>query len=192
MNPDLQDFGHPAYFEPEAIGKPGNRRFRLIAATDQRTAALWLERDQLREFSMSLQHLMTQLTGEDVLRPAIEAPAPPPPPREDFPENPDVEFQVGPIILGYDEDEEAVIVLVAPVEIIEVDGNPTLNSDAEPQFRVALAHDDVDAFIQRSESVLAAGRPRCPYCGQALNRPDEPHGCVRQNGHRHLDITPSA
>lgn len=188
MSQDLRDFGRPDYFEAEAIGVPGNRRFRLIAASGGRTASLWIERDQLRELVTSLQQVLAQVTGEDVLRPALEAPAPPAPPRAGFPEDPDIEFQVGPIALGYEEDTELIIVLAAPIEVIEVEGEVTVNEDAEPQFRCALVQAEVTAFLGAAERLLASGRPRCPFCGQPLSRPDEPHGCVKQNGHRQLQV----
>lgn len=188
MQPEMQDFGTPDYFEPQSIGAPGNRRFRVITGYQGRTAALWLERDQLQAFSVSLQQLVAQVSGEDVLRPALDTPPPPPTPREDFPDAPDMEFQVGPIALGYDEEEEQIVILIAPIEIVEIDGIPTLNEQVEPQFRASLSQTEADQFIRSAESILAAGRPRCPYCGQALNRPNEPHGCIKQNGHRQLEL----
>ena len=188
MNPELQDFGEPDFFEPEAIGVPGNRRFRVIAGSRGRTAALWMERDQLQAFTSSLQQVLAQITGEDILRPAFEEPAPPPPPRADFPEDPDLELQAGPIALAYDEEDDRVVVLMAPVEIIEVDGTPVLNEDADPEFRATLTQTGVETFIGLAERVIAAGRPRCPDCGTALNFPGEPHGCIKQNGHRHLEL----
>lgn len=187
MSPDLRDFGIPDYFEPETIGVPGNRRFRIVAGSAGRTASLWIEREQLQALVVSLQQVLAQVTDEDVLRPELENPGPPPTPRSDFPDLPDIEFQVGPIALGYDEDSGMIVILVSPAEIIEVEGTPTLNDAAESQFRALLSSEAIERFADMTERVIAAGRPRCPFCGQALKYADEPHGCIKQNGHRTIE-----
>jgi uncharacterized repeat protein (TIGR03847 family) len=187
MSQEFFDFETPDYLEAEAIGHPGNRRFRVIARQGTRTACLWLEREQLRSLIETLLDYLVQLTGEEYLRPADAPLPPPPPPRSDFPEAPDLELQVGPLQIGFDETNKTVILLVAPVEVIETEAEIVLNESASPQFRTALSIDAIRQFARDAESVIAAGRPRCPLCGHPLNAPNEPHGCVKQNGHRHLE-----
>jgi uncharacterized repeat protein (TIGR03847 family) len=186
MNPPINDFGIPDFLEPDAIGNPGNRRFRIIAQKDGRTACLWIEREQLTELVTSIQQFLARLTGSDVLRTENETP-PPTEPRATFTNYPDVEFQVGPMALGYDEESARILFLASPLEAIEEEGVVMMDPNAEPLFRALLSVADVEQFIKHAEALFAAGRPRCPLCGQPLNAPDEPHGCVKLNGHRHLD-----
>ncbi len=189
MSQSLSDFNAPDYFDPEAIGVPGSRRFRIIAKQGSRTASLWVERDQLAELVRSMQQFLVQVTGNDVLRSETdETPPEPPPAHEQFPLTATIEFDVGPMGLGFDEESGRIVFLAAPIEIIETEGRAVVNEEAEPQFRAQLVVDDIQRFIKSAEALLATGRPRCPLCGQPLSKPDEPHGCVKQNGHRHVDV----
>jgi len=187
MSQEMRDFGKPDFFEPDAQGQPGNRRFRIIAQQGVRTASLWLEREQLQDLVASIQRLLAQLTGSDILRSETETPEPLEP-RATFTSYPDVEFQVGPMALGYDEDSQRILFLVSPIETVEREGEAVINTEAEPQFRALLATSDLERFVQLAEGLFAAGRPRCPLCGQALTYVDEPHGCIKQNGHRHIEV----
>lgn len=187
MSDEFHDFGMPDFFEPEAIGRPGNRRFRVIAQKSGRTASLWLEREDLQALSTAIQQVVSELRGSDVLRvEGSETATTAPEPRAGFPDEPDVEFTVGRWALGYDEENSTIVFLAASIDTVET-VEPAEDETIDPQFRISLSTDEAEQFAHVAESVVAAGRPRCPLCGRALNAPDEPHGCVKQNGHRHLE-----
>lgn len=187
MSDELHDFSEPDFFEPEAIGRPGNRRFRLIAGKGTLTASLWLEREDVQALALAMQQMVLEVTGNDILRlEGVEPSAPGPMPRPDFPEEPDVEFAVGRWALGYDEDQQLVIFLAAAIDSVQT-VEPAEDETIDPQFRTSLTHEAAEQFTRTVESIVSAGRPRCPLCGQALDFVDQPHGCVKQNGHRHLD-----
>ena len=179
------DFGLPDYFEAEALGQPGQRRFRLIAQKGFRTAALWLERTDVETLGQALRQVFADLTGSEILRVEGGQDLPPaPPPRADFPSEPDVEFQVGRWAIGVDETNGLIAFLAASLD----DAMASIEEDElVPEFRVLLTHEAADAFAERAESVVASGRPRCPLCGTALNTLDQPHTCIKQNGHRHIE-----
>jgi hypothetical protein len=63
-----------------------------------------------------------------------------------------------------------------------------VEDEIEPDFRVNLSRSAAERFAERANALVAAGRPKCPYCGQALDYADQPHGCVKQNGHRHIEV----
>ena len=59
MTESHNQFGHITSFKADAIGQPGERRFRLLAeAADGRTAVLWLEKEQLFNLAVALKRLM--------------------------------------------------------------------------------------------------------------------------------------
>jgi uncharacterized repeat protein (TIGR03847 family) len=47
---------------------------------------------------------------------------------------------------------------------------------------VFLSPTQAQAFADRAEKVVGAGRPPCPLCAEALD--PEGHVCVRLNGYR--------
>lgn len=182
----INDFGIPNYFEPEAIGEPGNRQFRLIAKSGDTTASLWIERIQLQELMETIQEIYVSLTGNLLLHKESEA-LPKHDARTSFPALPDISFQIGPMSLGIEDDSQNAVFLAAPLEVIEQNGEQIINEEADPAFRVILPPDKVEQFIIFAEQILAAGRPRCPNCGQPLDKPEESHVCAKKNGHYHLD-----
>ena|SRR5438876_819744 len=100
MNKDL---GPVEIVGAEAVGKPGQRRFRLFAMSHNISVALWMEKEQLDNLSIALDRILAQLTEGRILR--TEAQASPPQPSEgvpaNFPAKPDFEFQVEKLELQY-------------------------------------------------------------------------------------------
>ncbi len=187
MSQDFADFETPDYFEAEALGQPGNRRFRLIAKQGAQTACLWLERADVELLIQGMQQTLAEITGSDVLRVEGEQTATAAPsPRADFPANPDTEFQVGRWALGYDQLNGTIIFVAASLEMAL---ETTEEDELIPEFRVALSQTEAERFAQAAEGVVASGRPRCPLCGVPLSHPDEEHGCVKKNGHHKLDLS---
>ena len=54
--------------------------------------------------------------------------------------------------------------------------------DAADTLRVTLSADAAAAFARRAQALVAAGRPPCPFCLQALDAGG--HICPRANGYR--------
>lgn len=183
MSQDVFEFDHPDYFEAEAIGAPGQRRFRVIARQGSQTAALWMERVDVEALIQAMQQALIEITGNDALR--VEGdPGVPPPPREDFPATPAFQMHVGRWAIGYDRAGGAIVFVAASMEsLLE---NAEEGDDIDPEFRAMLDARGADQFAERAGRVVAAGRPRCPLCGTPLRVPEEPHACVRQNGHLHI------
>lgn len=184
LSREAYDFGRVELLGAEAIGKPGRRRFRLFARTRSRAAGLWIEREQLQALSDAIDQLLAQLAGGDVLRTLLptqapEAPGAPP----DFPDHPDVEFQIGELSLGYDERDNALVMLATPLGSLEEDEPGTQRSTSG--FAARFTRDQGLALSQHIQAILAAGRPRCPFCGAPLD--SEPHACPKQNGHHPIE-----
>ena len=87
-------------------------------------------------------------------------------------------------------DDERVVVEVFPYTEAAVVTPDQLDEDfEEPEpdevLLVRMPPGLARAFVARSESVLGAGRPTCPFCGNPID-PDG-HLCVRANGFRRRD-----
>ena len=176
----MHDFGRAELFDAEAIGQPGNRRFRIFARSPYGSATLWMEREQLEALSLAVDKLLAQVSGGDILRPEAMANIPTPPGApSDFPETPLLEFQVANMQLGYDEDRGFVLVRAAPLELVEREGELMVSEDVEMLFSIFISRSQALRLSQHIVSILATGRPRCPFCGRPM---DTAHVCEKQNG----------
>ena len=162
----MWDFGRAESLEPEAIGEPGQRRFRLRVQSGGEAASLWMEKEQLAALSLSIRQLLEQDVGDEAGEPD------PPPPSDDFPEQPSADFQIGRMGIGYDQEKRMLVIVAHEQGEAE---------DAPPTFVCQVSRGQGQAFAERAEAVISAGRPVCPLCGLAIDA--EAHPCLRRNGH---------
>lgn len=100
------------------------------------------------------------------------------------------EFRAGTMTLAWDSADERVVVEVFPFTEAAVVTPDQLDEDfeePEPEelLLVRMSAGQARAFVQRSERVLVAGRPTCPFCAEPID-PDG-HLCVRANGFKRRD-----
>jgi uncharacterized repeat protein (TIGR03847 family) len=165
------DFGEATSIDAEAIGPPGQRRFRLTVLSEERSASLWLEKEQLAALSTAIEQ---QLVRSDRRRRLTEPPpddAPPP-----FPLNADVDLRVGQLALGYDEARSLFVVQAAAVDS---------ESRERADFSCTANHRQARGLIQTISKLMASGRPTCPLCGAVI---EGEHHCPRSNGHAEVAI----
>ncbi|HEY3992099.1 MAG TPA: DUF3090 family protein [Ktedonobacteraceae bacterium] len=183
-----RDLGAVDVLGVEAIGQPGQRRFRLFARTKAYSAILWMEKVQLLDLSQAIDSILAQASEGRILR--VEARANEQPGTimylpDDFPMPSDYDFQVGQLRLTF-ESERAVFILAAvPFEIAENEqGEPQLYLQDEDvlsfQFSLEQARDLTSHII----TLASSGRPVCPLCHAPLD--GGPHACDKQNGHRKI------
>jgi uncharacterized repeat protein (TIGR03847 family) len=171
----------------EAIGQPGQRRFRLFALVSDISVALWMEKEQLNNLSIALDRILAQLSEGRILRTEAQA-SPPPSPEgapDTFPAKPTYEFQVGQLRISYDEKRNLLMLISIPMEIVMEPGQDPhiiLREDNSLSFRFTLqqAHHLTSSIT----TLVSKGRPVCPLCKTPLD--GGPHACVKQNGHREL------
>jgi uncharacterized repeat protein (TIGR03847 family) len=187
MAGERYDFGDAELLDVEAIGQPGNRRFRLFARDRGDTSAsLWLEREQMEALAVAIDRLLAQVSGRVVLRPEAQAgPMPALHAPADFPKHPDIEFQVGQLQIGYDEAEDRMILRAAPLEVVEREGELEVRENAEPAFSVWLSQTEATRLSVHISAVLSGGRPRCPLCGRPMG---DGHVCDKQNGYHPVGL----
>ncbi len=172
MAAEQTEFGPVARIGADAVGPPGRRAFRLLAARAGSAAWLWVEREQLQALAMLIEQLLTGL-------PALDLRAVPTPPAGGGAKGegeatvpPDVEFKVGQLALGYDEREKRYLLLAH-----EIDSDP----DGPARFSCQATRQQLRALGESITPLLAAGRPRCPACEAPLGAAK--HICPRANGH---------
>jgi uncharacterized repeat protein (TIGR03847 family) len=131
---------------------------------------LWLEKEQLQALAMAAEELLAQIRG--ARRGGTEESVTEADPAREFPSAPDVEFKIGQLGIGYDEDGSYFVLLAH-----ETDADP----EGPATFRCLLSREQLAGLGQQAQRVVAAGRPRCVLCGSPLE--PAPHFCPPSNGH---------
>lgn len=165
------DFGPATRVLADAVGKPGQRAFRVVVEAERGSACLWVEREQLQALAMLVEQLLTgwpavQVSGVQSQSGEQQAAA------VQFTASPDVDFRVGQLAIGYDERSSTYVLLAHNVES---------ESGEDPDFTCQLTRAQLRSLGDTIPPLLAAGRPRCPVCEEPLG--SAPHRCRRANGH---------
>lgn len=132
-----------------------------------------LEKEQAAILADKLREILVLIDNEDTIRAGVPARDPVLALEEPL----DPEWRVGTISLGYDEDEDHVLVVLQPVESEDTE-------DEEPEIvtRVTLRRDQVRAFVLHTLAAVGEGRPLCQLCGLPMD--PQGHNCPASNGHR--------
>ncbi len=166
--PEPRQFGSLAYITAEAIGQPGQRRFRLRAMNDQdETATLWLEKEQLAALGDAIDNVLKDEDFRYIPAPLDDAGDVPV-----FPLNTSIDFRLAQLSMGIDRDDRRVVLIAA-------DGP----DEASETTTITMSFDYGRAYELRRviSTVIAAGRPPCPLCTAPMD--PSGHVCVRTNGH---------
>jgi uncharacterized repeat protein (TIGR03847 family) len=181
------DLGPVNVIGADAVGGPGQRRFRLYAQAGTRSVIMWMEKEQLNRLSLALDRALAQITDGHLLRtiaqaepkPAVvEMPA-------NFPARPTFEFQVGQIRIGFDEGRTLLALIAAPIEILLERGQePRAIIREDEAVSIFFTMQQAQTLTSSITVLVTSGRPACPLCNRPLD--DGPHACVQQNGHREV------
>ncbi len=183
-----KDLGVVEVVGAEAIGQPGQRRFRLFARARGGAAILWTEKEQLLNLALIVDRVLAQASEGRILRveaqPGAHSQVSGDLP-DDFPMPPDYDLQVGQLLLNFDEEDKLFLLVAVPFEFEENargELEPYLQSDNALSFQFTMRQAQV--LTRRIESLGKSGRPVCPLCHTPLD--GGPHSCPKQNGHRHI------
>src|ERR1051326_3280162 len=142
-----------------AVGEPGQRRFFLLATGSGRTLTLGCEKGQIQALIVRLQQMIEAQQIEAPEQPvgAAQAPSEPGEP----------EWQIGEMGLGYHEARRMFVLVASQVAAGETSeaaesGELEERPGDAPSVRFWLSHNQVVAFSQQAQSVIAAGCPLCP------------------------------
>ena len=160
----------------EAIGEPGQRRFRLIAVVDGQTHVVWMEKQQLQALGLALEQMLEQLPDRGPDLEPSQVPV-------DFDTETRRQFRAGRMELGYDEVRDRLVVVAHDIAGDSDDEEPevAVSGGAEPSFGCRMTRAQARELSAEAAAVVAAGRPRCTMCGQPMG--PGPHVCAQQNGH---------
>jgi uncharacterized repeat protein (TIGR03847 family) len=172
MSRRLFIFDDPDRFVAGFVGEPGDRAFYLQARKGGALVSVGLEKVQVAALAKRLDDLLD----------AVDAPSTAEGDERDL-EEPVVElFRVGAMALAWDPQSEAVVIEAqTPTEDGEYVELPDDADEGPDLLRVRIDATAARGFVRRAESLVAAGRPACPFCGQPLD--PQGHFCPRNNGH---------
>ncbi|MBV9119795.1 MAG: DUF3090 family protein [Chloroflexi bacterium] len=168
MADETFNLGRASGIIADAVGQPGNRRFRILARNDYELANLWIERQQLEALAAAVQELLVKVPArplDDPDRPPREGPT-------SFDLRPNIEFRVGQLGLGFEEQSGLFVIIAHDLE--EEQG-------ASPAFTCLVSREQLQAFDFAVYALVAAGRPRCPICGLPADSGQHDH--AQSNGH---------
>jgi uncharacterized repeat protein (TIGR03847 family) len=188
--PVVHLFDPPERFVVGTVGEPGQRTFFLQARAGTRLTSVTLEKEQV----VALAERVDEMLDEIVRTSAGDSPVPAVTPVEMDDAEPleqpiEEEFRVGTMTLAWDNAAEQVILEIFSVEST-VEEEEQTESEEDPDdeaaevLEVHLSAASARAFAKRAGSVVAAGRPSCPFCGNPLD--PQGHICPRANGFRRL------
>jgi uncharacterized repeat protein (TIGR03847 family) len=186
--PLVHAFDPPERFVAGTVGAPGSRTFFLQARDGARLTSVALEKQQVAALAERVDELLDEIMGNEDNTALIPAVAPFDLVDNEPLEQPiEAEFRAGTMTLSWDPGAERIAIEVFPFTEAAVVSPEQLDEDLEePEpdeiFLVRLTAGAARAFVDRARSVLGAGRPDCPFCGNPID-PDG-HLCVRANGFR--------
>jgi uncharacterized repeat protein (TIGR03847 family) len=192
--PVIHRFDPPERFVPGTVGEPGQRTFFLQARRGAQVTTVALEKQQVQILGERIAELLDELIVADEASDTIPAMTPVALIDNEPLEQPLVEeFRAGTITLSWDAADERIVVEVFPVAEVEIEVPLTADEEGlidlpieepEPEevLLVRMPAAMARAFASRAESVVAAGRASCPFCGGPMDA--DGHLCPRANGFR--------
>ena len=184
MSGVFYEFERVDVFTAGAIGEPGSRTFYLQMQQGRQRVAVKCEKTQVAAIVSYLRRALNDLppAEERPLAAALTLRQPV-----------DAAFVLGPIGLGYDRTSDRIVVQLEElgkfIDNAEDADEETIASMAaaaeamgatgEGQIRIYITRGQAEAFCDHADTVVAAGRPHCEWCGFPID-PDG-HPCPRMN-----------
>lgn len=159
-------------FRAEALGEPGQRRFRLVVVVADETSIIWMEKQQMQALGLAIGQILEQVPSRG---PEIDGGNIP----GDVDETTSNQFRLGRVELGFDESGDSILIHAFDIQ----------DEESAPGVAMRFSRGQAREFVRDAGALAAAGRPVCPMCGQSIN--PEGHVCPEQNGHLPLSLDDS-
>jgi uncharacterized repeat protein (TIGR03847 family) len=163
----------------EAIGEPGQRRFRLLAVIGGETYIVWMEKQQLQALGLALEQMLEQLPDAGPELGATGAPI-------EFDLSTRRQFRAGRMELGYDEGSDTLVIVAHDIND-EPESSDVVIEEIPASFACRISREQAREVSADAAAVVAAGRPRCTMCGAPMG--PGPHVCPQQNGHYPTELS---
>jgi uncharacterized repeat protein (TIGR03847 family) len=182
----VHEFDWPDRVVVGTVGRPGSRTFYLQARTGARSASVALEKEQSALLAEKIDELLQELSSDGSNRLTIPTDTPVELVDDDPLDQPvEEQFRAGVLRLGWDPSTAQVIIEAYPyvdLDPDEADGPEGAVSDPAPvepseMLLVRIPVGTARAFVQRTRSVVRAGRPLCPRCGRPMD--EDGHVCAQ-------------
>ena len=161
------------------VGIPGERTFYLQAREGTHTFSIALEKAQASTLAERMVALLDQVSATEASA-HVDLDPLALPIEEDF--------RAGALSLAWDQGSASVMVEAQALALVEGGDEPLEpvepwdDDPAGPDtLRLWLSPERARAFAARTISVVAAGRPTCPFCQRPLD--PQGHVCPRANGY---------
>ncbi len=172
MSGELADFNPVSRITIGTVGPPGQRIFLLQAGQGSSTITLKLEKEQAKILATSILELLEDL---DEKYPRSYSKLDEPLSSDLMLQEPmEPAFVVGQIGLGYDHEQDLIVLVIQELQTEEEQGQL-----ATVRFWSTRAQ--MKAFGNHTLEVVSQGRPICPLCDSPMD-PDG-HFCPKSNGH---------
>ena len=181
MAPQIFLFDPVERFVVGTVGVPGERTFFIQARTGSRMISVSLEKAQVAAIADRVIQILREIRQSEPLI-TFERVA-----NDDNPlETPiEEEFRVGVIGLAYLADRRMIEIDMQAIAESQIEDDELLEIDTSSDqdiLRVLISLGYAESFAKRANSVIAAGRAPCPFCGGPIDI--RGHLCPRANGYR--------
>ncbi len=166
--PESYELDAVTLLTPIAVGQPGKRTFFVAIGESGRWLRLWLEKQDLQGLAMAVRQLLFALSQQE--RPLSGGTEAAPVCREAPAGLPSAELEIEELTLGYADD-------AATIDVKAHRSGPRSADQATVHCRATLGQ--LRDLGNEAERVCAAGRPRCPLCGEPMDPTG--HDCPASN-----------
>ncbi|MDX1437615.1 MAG: DUF3090 domain-containing protein [Anaerolineales bacterium] len=160
----------------DAIGPPGKRVFYIQGWSSSQTSTVIVEKFQIQSLAIGAEQFLAELGEKFPQLNDAEG---------DYQEekmhiHPPVDplFRVGDLGLGYDQDNDRVVLVAREVL------NDQRTEEEAGVVRYWCSRSQLRAMCLWGLEVVSRGRPLCPQCGEPMESEEE-HFCPKKNGHYH-------
>jgi uncharacterized repeat protein (TIGR03847 family) len=171
-------FDSPDRFIVGTIGAAGEREFYFQIRQGDRLISMATEKSQAAALAERISTIIKEIKKSAPLAAVVNST------RDEAPlELPlDNEFTVGAIGIAFDAAALEIEISFSSDQQPINDGDESDNSVENSIVQVTLDLSQSLSFVIRTQALVAAGRPLCPFCTQAID--PRGHLCPRANGYR--------
>lgn len=177
---ETTDIKPVTHITTDALGPAGKRVFYLQAQKETRTFTLVAEKFQIQSLSIGIEQFLAEINEKF---PDLDDAS------HDYQEeamhiHPPVDpvYRVGELALGYDIDDDLVILVTKEIRSEDEEEGEEEQSEGRV-IRFWCTRSQIRALAHWGLEVVSRGRPLCPQCGAPMEA-DEVHFCPKKNGHR--------